>query len=174
MSCFLDTPSLYVSTAQPGPSGFFCQCSTPTPPSFSNLLPSFRPLRISSFCSFSISTCFLLIFYTFCFLFSPDSFRGLQWNTGGFRARSTEILHFISSYLVDHICIQESNLNSYPFFWIPRFSALRSVCTYSRSDILSPDDPHASEGVIIFMRQNLFFSKFSTSPLSSLHLYLFM
>ena len=31
----------------------------------------------------------------------PDSLRVLQWNAGGLRARSTEVLHFISSHLVD-------------------------------------------------------------------------
>ena len=41
----------------------------------------------------------------------PDSLRVLQWNAGGLRARSTELLYFLSSYPVDLICIQESNLN---------------------------------------------------------------
>ena len=40
----------------------------------------------------------------------PDSLRVLQWNAGGLRARSTELLHFLSSHPVDLICIQESNL----------------------------------------------------------------
>ena len=57
----------------------------------------------------------------------PDSLRVLQWNAGGLRARSTELLHFLSSFLsVDLICIQESNLNSSSSFRIPGFSALRS------------------------------------------------
>ena len=42
----------------------------------------------------------------------PDSLRVLQWNAGGLRARSTELLHFLSSHLVDLICDQEFNLNS--------------------------------------------------------------
>ena len=42
----------------------------------------------------------------------PDSLRVLQWNAGGLQARSTELLHFLSSHPVDLICIQESNLNS--------------------------------------------------------------
>ena len=54
----------------------------------------------------------------------PDSLRVLQWNAGGLRARSTELLHFLSSHPVNLICIQESNLNSSSFFWIPGFSAL--------------------------------------------------
>ena len=37
-----------------------------------------------------------------------DSLRVLQWNAGDLRARSTELLHFLSSHPVDLICIQES------------------------------------------------------------------
>ena len=53
---------------------------------------------------------------------SPDSLRVLQWNAGGLRARSTELIHFLLSYPVDHICIQESNfsvffLSSNSYFW---------------------------------------------------------
>ena len=51
------------------------------------------------------------------------------------------------------------------------FSALRSDCTHSRSGILSPDTTHASDGVIIFVRQGLSFSELSTSSLSSLDPY---
>ena len=54
----------------------------------------------------------------------PKSLRILQWNAGSLRARNTELLHFISPHPVDHICIQESNLNSSSSFRIPGFSAL--------------------------------------------------
>ena len=77
----------------------------------------------------------------------PDSLRVLQWNAGGLRARSTELLHFLSSHPVDLICIQESNLNSSSSFRIPGFSVLRSDRTHSRSGILSSDASHASGGV---------------------------
>ena len=77
----------------------------------------------------------------------PDSLRVLQWNTGGLRARSTELLHFLSSHPVDLICIQESNLNSSSSFRIPGFSALRSDRTHSRSSIFSPDAMHVSGGL---------------------------
>ena len=97
----------------------------------------------------------------------PDSLRFLQWNAGGLRARSTELLHFLSSHLVDLICIQEYNLNSSSSFRIPGFSALRSDRTHSRSGILSSDTTHASGGVIIFVRHGLSFSELSTSSLSS-------
>ena len=101
----------------------------------------------------------------------PDSLRVLQWNAGGLRARSTELLHFLSSHPVDLICIQESNLNSSSSFRISGFSALRSDRTHSRSGILSSDTTHASGGVIIFVRQGLSFSELSTSSLSSLDPY---
>ena len=55
---------------------------------------------------------------------SLDFFRVFQWNAGGLRARSTELLRFISSHSVDFICIQESNLNLSFSFRIPGFSAL--------------------------------------------------
>ena len=94
-----------------------------------------------------------------------DSLRVLQWNAGGLRARSTELLHFLSSHPVDLIWIQESNFNSSSSFRIPGFSTLRSDCTHSRSGILSCHDTHASGGVIIFVMQS-FFSELSTSSLS--------
>ena len=56
----------------------------------------------------------LLLAVLLCLLPSPppDSLRVLQWNAEGLRAKSTELLHFLSSHPVDLICIQESNLNS--------------------------------------------------------------
>ena len=101
----------------------------------------------------------------------PDSLRVLQWNAGGLRARSTELLHFLSSHLVDLICIQESNLKSSSSFRISGFSVLRSDRTHSRSGILSSDALHASGGVVIFVRQGLSFSELSTTSLSSLDPY---
>ena len=95
----------------------------------------------------------------------------LQCNDAGLRARSTELLHFLSSHPVDLICIQESNLNSSSSFRIPGFSALRSDRTHSRSGILSSDTTQASGGVVIFVRQGLSFSELSTSSLSSLDPY---
>ena len=100
-----------------------------------------------------------------------DSLRVFQWNAGGLRARSTELLHFLLSHPVDLICIQKSNLDPSSFFRISGFSALRSDCTHSRSGILSSDTTHASDGVVIFVRQGLSFSELSTSSLSSLDPY---
>ena len=92
----------------------------------------------------------------------------LQWNAGGLPAKSTKLLHFISSHPVDLIHIQESNLNLSSFFQIPGFSALRSDRTHSRSGIFSTDVADACGGVIIFVKQGLSFSELSTSSLSSL------
>ena len=102
---------------------------------------------------------------------SPDYLRVLQWNARSFRARSTELLHFLLTHPVDLICIQESSLNSSFSFRIPGFSSLRSDCTHSRSGILSRDATRASGGVIIFVRQGLSFSELCTFSLSSLDPY---
>ena len=101
----------------------------------------------------------------------PDSLRVVQWNAGGLRARSSELLHFLLSHPVDLICIQESNLNSSSSIRIPGLSALRSDRTHSRSGILSPDATHASGGIVIFVWQGLSFSELSTSSLSLLDPY---
>ena len=101
----------------------------------------------------------------------PDSLMVLQWNAGGLRGRSTELLRFLSSHPVDLICIQESNLNSSSSFRIPGFFALRSDRTHSRSGILSRDAMHANGDVVIFVRQGLSFSELSTFTLSSLDPY---
>ena len=100
-----------------------------------------------------------------------NSLRVLQWNAGGLQARSTKLLHFISSDPVGLIYIQESNLNLSSSFRIPGFSALQSHGTHSRSGTFSTDVADASGGVIIFVKQGLFFSKLSTSSLSLLGLY---
>ena len=79
-------------------------------------------------------------------LLLPNSLRVLQ-------ARSTKLLHFISSHPVDLIYIQESNLNLSSSFQIPGFSALQSHGIHSRSGIFSTNVADASGGVIIFVKQ---------------------
>ena len=96
----------------------------------------------------------------------PNSIRVLQWNAGDLRARRTKLLHFISSHLVDLIYIQESNLNLSSSFRIPRFSALQSHGTHSRSGIFSTDVADARGGVIFSSSSAHFFSELSTSSLS--------
>ena len=113
----------------------------------------------------AVSLCLLLL------LPLPNSLRVLQRNAGDLQARNTELLHFISPHPIDLICIQESNLNLFSFFWILGFSALRFDGTHSRSDIFSTDVTDTSGGVIIFVRQGLSFSELSTFSLSSLDPY---
>ena len=115
--------------------------------------------------------CLMLLAVSFYLLLSlplPNSPRVLQWNAGALQARSTKLLHFISSHSVDLIYIQESNLNLSSSFRIPGFSALRSDRTHSRSGIFSTDVADASGGVIIFVKQGLFFSELSIYSLSLL------
>ena len=50
-------------------------------------------------------------FYLLLSFSLPNSLRVLQWNAGSLQARSTKLLHFISSHPVDLIYIQDSNLN---------------------------------------------------------------
>ena len=113
----------------------------------------------------------LVSFYLLLPLLLPNYLRVLQWNAGGLRARSTKLLHFISSYPVDLICIQESNLNLSSSLRISGFSALRSDGTHPRSGIFCIVVTDASGGVIIFIKQGLSFSELSTSSLSSLDHY---
>ena len=161
-----------ISIAQSGPSGplLLMQHSHPTlafkplilfPPTL-YLLPLHPHHRLMLL---------VVSLYLLLLLLLPDSHRVLRWNAGGLRARSTELLHFISSHPVDLICIQESNLNLSSSFRIPGFSALQSDCSYSRSGIFSTDVTDASGGVIIFVRQGLSFSELSTSSLSLLDPY---
>ena len=100
--------------------------------------------------------------------FFPDFLRVLQWNVEGLRARSTKLLHFISSHSIALTCIQESNFNLSSSFQMPGFSALQSDRTHSRSGILSPDTTHARDGIIIFVKQGSILSELSTSSLSLL------
>ena len=107
-------------------------------------------------------------FYLLLPLPLPNSPRVFQWNAGGLQARSTKLLHFISSHPVDLVYIQDSNLNLSSSFRIPGFSALRSHGTHSRSGIFSIDVADASGGVIIFVKQGLFLSELSIYSLSLL------
>ena len=127
MTSSLDSSSWYTSTAQSGPSGpllrmqhlhltlaFKSLILFPPTSYFLPLHPHHRLMLLA------VSLYLLLL------LPLPDSLRVLQWNARGLRARSTELLHFISSHPVDLICIQESNLNLSFSFRILGYSALRS------------------------------------------------
>ena len=163
-----DSSEIYTSTVQSSPASANSALS-PHP----RLQTSYPPSAhyISSPSAPTTVPCSWLSFCASCLHSPPNSLRVLQWNAGGLRARSTELLHFLSSHPVDLICIQECNVNSSSSFHIPGFSALRSDRTHSRSGILSSDTTHASGGVVIFVRQGLSFSELSTSSLSSLDPY---
>ena len=142
-----DFSSWYTSTAQSGPI-VLMQHSHPT--------LAFKPFILFS------STLYLLplhphhrlmflavSIYLLLPLPLPNSLRVLQWNAGGLRSRSTELLHFISSHPVDLICIQDSNLN------------LSSLSGSLLCDPMAPTPDlaffstnvtDASGGVIIFVR----------------------
>ena len=164
-----DCSDTYTSTVQSPPAS----ANAALPPHFlsSKFLSSVGPFCIFPLCPLSTVYCSWLSFYASYLLSPADSLRVLLWNTGGLRARSTDLLHFLSSHPVDLICIPESYLNSSSSFRIPGFSALRSDRTHSWSGILSHDVTHASGGVIIFARQGLSFSELCTFSLSSLDPY---
>ena len=165
---FLDSSDMHSSTVQSGPLLLMLHSRPTLVPK--PLIPR-RPILYLLPLPFHHRPLLLAVLLRLLPPLPSDSLRVLQWNAGGLRARSTELLHFLSSHPVDLICIQESNLNSSSFFRIPGFSALRSDRTHSRSGILSPDATHASGGVVIFVRQGLSISELSTSSLSSLDPY---
>ena len=103
--------SLYIFTVQPGSFGppLLMQRSRPTlVQKHSTLLPPTSYLLLLHLRSLM----FLAFLYLLLPLPPPDSFRVFRWNPGGLRARSAELLYFISLHHVNLICIQESILNS--------------------------------------------------------------
>ena len=168
MTSSLDSSNLYTSTVQSSPASANTALS-PHPRLQTSYLPSAH--YISSPSAPHHHPLLLAILLHLLPPLPPDSLRVLQWNAGGLRARSTELLHFLSSHPINLICIQESNLNLSSSFRIPGFSALRSDRTHFWSGILSSDTTHASGGLIIFVRQGLSFSELSTSSHSLLHPY---
>ena len=111
-----DSSDMYTSTVQSSPSSAnaapppHLRLQTSYPPSAHSVFSSYAPLPPSL--AFGCPS-------TPPASSPPDSLGVLQWNAGGLRARSTELLHFPSSHPVDLICIQESNLNSSSSFRIP-------------------------------------------------------
>ena len=162
-----DSSDMYTSTVQSSPP-LLTLLSCPT--LVSKPLIPICPFYIFSFCPSTVS-CSWFFLLRLLPPPLPDSLKVLQWNAGGLRARSTELLHFLLSHPVDLICIQESNLNSCSSFWISGFSALCSDRTHFRSGILSSDTTHASSGVVIFVRQGISFSELSILFLPSLDPY---
>ena len=156
-----ESSSSYIFTVQPGSSDTLSANAALPFHSASVKLPTLLPPRLYLLSlHFPNSSCFWLFSQTSCFLFPSDSLRVLQWNFESLRARSIEIIHFISFHPVDLICIQESNLYLSSSFRTHEFSALRSDCTHSRSGILSHHDSHASGGVMIFVGRGYSFLNF--------------
>ena len=115
MTSFSDSSSCYSSTAQSGPSGPFLlmQHSHPTL-AFKPLIlfsPTFYLLPLHSHHWLMILAVSL---YPLLSLPLPDSLRALQLNVGGLRARSTELLHFISSHPVDLFAFRNPTLIYFP------------------------------------------------------------
>ena len=140
---FSDSSDKYTSTVESGPP-LLMLYSRPTLVS-KPLIPHLPIIYLLPLPSHHCPLLLAILLHLLPSLFPSDSLRVLQWNAGGLRARSTELLHFILSHPVDLICIQESNLNSSSSFRIPGFSSLRCDRTHSRSGILS-DTTHASGG----------------------------
>ena len=102
-----DSSSLYVSTAQSGPSG--------PPPLMQHSRPTlaFKPLILFPRTWYLLPLhphYRLMLLAVSLYLLLSLPLRVLQWSWG-LRARSAELLHFLSFHPVDLICIQESNLN---------------------------------------------------------------
>ena len=146
ISSSLGSSSLYTFTVQSGPPLLTQRCrSTIVFKPFTLLPPTWYLLSLHPPSPFHASDCFSILPAS-----SPDSLSVLQCNARGLRVRSSKLLQFISFYPMDLICIQESKLNSSSRF----LDTLQSDRIRSLSSILSPDDPHANDG-LIFVRQGL-------------------
>ena len=136
MTSSLDSSSWYTSIVQCGPSGplLLMQHSHPIL-AFKSLI--FFPPTLYLLLLHPHNRLMILAVSLYLLLLFPlhYSLRVLQWNAGGLRARSTKLLHFLSSHPIDLFFIHESNLNISSSFRIPRFSALQSHGTHSRSGI---------------------------------------
>ena len=89
----LDSSDMYTSTVQSGPPLLMLH-SRPTLVS-KPLIPHLLILYLLPLPPPTTVPCFWLFFCTSCLLSPPDSLRVFQWNAGGLRARSTELLHFL-------------------------------------------------------------------------------
>ena len=106
-SFFSGSFSLYISTVQPGPFGSslsiqrFCSTHVFKPPTL--LLPTSYLLPLHLPYPLMFLAVFLYLLLPLLTLTRSEFFNEM---------RRSELVHFISSYPVDLICIQESNLNS--------------------------------------------------------------
>ena len=86
------------------------------------------------------------------------------------KAFETGVLNYHTSYcfIWRILSVFRNPTVTHPYsFRIPGFYALQLDRTHSRTGILSFNDPHASDGIIIFARQGLSFSELSMFSLSS-------
>ena len=155
--------SLYTFIVQSGSSGLLCQYCACASPSSTNFLYFFRSLRFSSFSTLPNPSFFWLFLLCLMLHLSPLTLSGFF--NGMLDVFKPEVLNYSTSFCfilwVLSVFRKESSLYSSSSFGISGYSALRSNCTHSRSGILSPDYLHASVGVI-FVRQDIYFSKLST------------
>ena len=112
MTSSSDSFSWYTSTAQSGLSGplLLMQRLHPTL-AFKPLIlfpPTLYLLPLHAYHRLMLLAVSLYLLLSFPL---PNSLRVLQWNSEGLQTRRTKLLHFILSYPVDLICIQESNFN---------------------------------------------------------------
>ena len=107
------------------------------------------------------ASCSWLFLFTSCFLFPSLTLLGFLNGMLGVSEPGA-----LNCYTLFRLIPLTLNLSS--SFRIPGFSALQSHGTHSRSDIFFIDVANASGGVIIFIKQGLFFSELSTSSLSLL------
>ena len=107
--------SWYTTTVQSGPSGplLLMQHSHPTL-AFKSLILFFPTLYLLPLHLYHRFMLLAVSLYLMLLLPLPDYFRVLQWNAGGLRARSTELLHFISSHPVDLFVSKNLTLIYFP------------------------------------------------------------
>ena len=91
-------------------------------PSLTDLAPFQFPVSYNSFKIFFANFEFCCYFFISLFVPSPDTLRVFQWYVGSLRARILKLLHFFSIFLVDLICVQESDLNFFLSFRISGYS----------------------------------------------------
>ena len=142
--------TMHCNPAPPPPPCDHCSPFSSLP---TNLLPSSLPsLLVKSSPSFSNSGGSSLPPAPF-----SDSLRELQLNSENVCARSVELFHFVLLFLVDRICIQKSELNSFSSFRIPRYCAPQCDRTHSPSCFVSSGDSHNGDRVVIFVSASVLF-----------------
>ena len=133
-------------------------------PHLPNLLSFFRPLCIFSLCTLTTASCSWLFLFTSCFLF-------LSLTLLGFFNRMLGVSEpgALNCYTLFHL-IPLTSFVSRNLIYLPLSGSLDSLLCIPMAPtpnlVFFPTDvTDASGGVIIFVKQVLFFSKLSTSSL---------